>query len=377
MQDLFFPKRMMLDPSSICNLNCPMCPNPDPKIKKGMMTPEVFNRLLPVFPYLYEIVIVGTGEPFLNPNTIDFLTKIKRHGLSLRIYTNGTMLDEQLIDKLLDIRLDFLTISLDAAEDGLYQRIRHPSQLSEILHKIEIIKNKKLTMGIDYPKLWFNMVGMNINIDQAPKLVALAHRYNVEKVTITYFRRTEFSDETLSHPSQEETFDAISQAVKLARKLGVNLSFPKLLDNNYPAKYRSFRPKYINQLIYLNSFYTSKKDIYIQVYNRFICKSQQLGPRFHKLIINKIKRKLPYWRSKNIKLRLYQDSPIEYIYIHHNGDVGTCCDNLNIIWGNILEDNLVDIWSKKMLPTLNQKILEMGMHRCPECGRRWLFEDYV
>src|SRR3989344_6072567 len=66
-----FPFFLMIEPSSICNLNCPMCPivlNKTDRDKKGHLKFESFKKIIDeIGDYLIVISLWNYGEPLLNP----------------------------------------------------------------------------------------------------------------------------------------------------------------------------------------------------------------------------------------------------------------------------------------------------------------------
>ena len=74
-----------------CNLKCPFCHNASLVIDN----PEEFSQK-EIFEFLskrkgiLDGVCVSGGEPFLQPDIMDFLGKLKETGLSVKIDTNGT-----------------------------------------------------------------------------------------------------------------------------------------------------------------------------------------------------------------------------------------------------------------------------------------------
>jgi MoaA/NifB/PqqE/SkfB family radical SAM enzyme len=66
-----YPYYLVIDPTNICNLKCPLCPTwQDVKARpKGKMDKTFFYKLLEeVGPYLFTLNLCNWGEPLLNPD---------------------------------------------------------------------------------------------------------------------------------------------------------------------------------------------------------------------------------------------------------------------------------------------------------------------
>ena len=112
-------KKLYLEPTSICNLNCRTCfRNNWFNEKQGMMSDEVLQN---VYTYLNKsnelqsVMLAGMGEPLLHKKTVEIVNQISSSGKKAEILTNGTLLDEKTSDALIRAGLDTLWISCDEA----------------------------------------------------------------------------------------------------------------------------------------------------------------------------------------------------------------------------------------------------------------------
>ena len=110
-----------------CNMNCDHCrAHDDPKED---MTIETFNKLLDFcdFDENFNFTISG-GEPFLHPGIYSFLDILKNKNVNeVAITTNGSLIDESVIKKLLSVNLSKLIvqISIDSIHPSEHDNFRH------------------------------------------------------------------------------------------------------------------------------------------------------------------------------------------------------------------------------------------------------------
>lgn len=91
-------KKVYIEITNICNLECEFCPKLNRKLK--FMNIEEFEVILKsIKPYTDYIYFHLMGEPLLNPNLEAFFQLAFEYGFKVNITTNGTLLKEK--DKIL------------------------------------------------------------------------------------------------------------------------------------------------------------------------------------------------------------------------------------------------------------------------------------
>lgn len=70
------PYVIYVDPSTVCNLRCPLCPGGNGNLdqRRQLLSFKKYERFIePLRDYLYEIFLYNWGEPFLNPEIFDMI----------------------------------------------------------------------------------------------------------------------------------------------------------------------------------------------------------------------------------------------------------------------------------------------------------------
>ena len=126
------PFYVTIDITRRCNLQCVGCrfrPSQTAILASG--DPPIMDISIHFVENLYEelslmgihtILLTGEGEPFLHPQLFDFISIAKERGFQVSLITNGTLLDKDKIQALIDSRLDLLTVSLWASSPEDYER---------------------------------------------------------------------------------------------------------------------------------------------------------------------------------------------------------------------------------------------------------------
>lgn len=116
---------LIIEPTNICNLNCTICPtNNGMKREKGYMSFELFQKTIDGGKFLEHLCLHNWGEPLLNKDLFDMIKYAHDKGISYTVFnTNGTLLDDETVDQVLESPLSILRISVDGNPDT-YRKIR-------------------------------------------------------------------------------------------------------------------------------------------------------------------------------------------------------------------------------------------------------------
>jgi radical SAM protein with 4Fe4S-binding SPASM domain len=129
-----FPSQIIVDVTEICNLACIHCPHPefkksdlyagrhlDPALHHKMVD-EVREHGRGCTQY---IRYTSNGEPLVHPQIYDMLDHaVKYSGVFVTLTTNGTILNEKRLEKLLASGLHMVDVSLDAYSPETYADVR-------------------------------------------------------------------------------------------------------------------------------------------------------------------------------------------------------------------------------------------------------------
>ena len=140
------PWAVLLDPTSACNLHC-----------TGCWAAEYGNRLNLTFDDIDSIITQGKemgiymyiytgGEPLVRKQDIIALCK-KHNDCQFLSFTNGTLIDEEFADAMLEVKNFMPAISVEGFEEATDGR-RGQGTFSKVVKAMEILKRKHLPFGI-------------------------------------------------------------------------------------------------------------------------------------------------------------------------------------------------------------------------------------
>lgn len=129
-----FPSQIIMDITEVCNLACIHCPHPT--FKKSSLygaryhTIELNQKMVQEVKefgqgHTQYIRYTGEGEPLVHPQIFEMLTHAKKDsGVAVTLTTNGMLLNEKRMERLLDTGIDVVDISIDAFSPETYAKIR-------------------------------------------------------------------------------------------------------------------------------------------------------------------------------------------------------------------------------------------------------------
>jgi len=166
-----FPKVVLIDTVSYCNLKCSMCVHKKMKRKKGIISWALFTKIIDEIAEVDKSVrvwMVFFGEALLlkrkKPSIFDMITYAKSKGLTdVVLNSNANLLDEGASRELIRSGLDAIYVGIDAFKPETYAKIRVGGNYEKVVQNtIQLMKLNKL-MNSEKPEVFVQFVEMDIN----------------------------------------------------------------------------------------------------------------------------------------------------------------------------------------------------------------------
>lgn len=232
------PRKLNIEVTTRCNLNCAMCMRKLWKEDGSDMTMETYRALLPIFPEIEAVNIIGIGEPLLNENVIEMIRLGKEHlppNGAFSLTTNATLLDDTMAKQLVSSGLDDIVVSIDGATSGTYNEIRKDASLDQVLTNVERLNKAKKKSSSQTPRIGFEFVAMKRNIDELPQVVDLAARYSISFIIITHLlpHTSEMNDQTLYEYDSDQAIELFNATEAEAKRRNLDMAFETPDVENY------------------------------------------------------------------------------------------------------------------------------------------------
>ena len=166
-----FPKVVLIDTVSFCNLECSMCVHKDMLRPRGYMSWPLFQKIvdeIAVENPSARVWMVFFGEALMlrkrKPTIFDKIRYAKAQGLKdVVLNSNANLLDAEAAQALIDCGLDAIYIGIDAFSPEAYARIRvggcHERVVANVRHLIKLKREQKA----EHPRVYVQFVEMDDN----------------------------------------------------------------------------------------------------------------------------------------------------------------------------------------------------------------------
>ena len=326
--DVDLPRELYAEVTNRCNSLCQTCIRTFEQLEPlHDLTLDEFRRIVDPFPALDRVVLHGIGEPLLNAELPAMVRHVKaRHPSAVVLFnSNAVLLDREWQQTLIDVQLDELRVSLDAATAPTYARVRGIDAFDRVVENVRSFAGR--LQGRECPRLSLWSMALRDNLGELPALVDLAARIGVPEV---YVQRLVLIDRGLAREeqslykklrAQEEA--ALAEAARRAGAQGVALSASGLSSPRASLGGQDAPP------------------------------SRQPWAACYRL-----------WKTT---------------YITANGNVLPCCispfsttDYAGLILGNVFQTPFAEIWNgDRTIERRRALYTQHPLHPCERCGQDW------
>jgi MoaA/NifB/PqqE/SkfB family radical SAM enzyme len=335
-----FPENLTFFLTYRCNLRCNVCGQwgrtgyvknfPAEQLRDEVDIVTLKKRIDELHPHRPQITMCG-GETLLYSGWYDFMSHVKSRGLECILTTNGTMLEEA-AEKLVDIGLDKISLSLDGPEE-VHNRARGSDAVfQKATRGIRLINELKEKRNALRPLVEIGCTISDQNYRHLDDVIHIAESMNV---SCLIFLHLFFIDDAV-YERQSRLFRELFKT-----------------DSIHWSGYR-YRPEGLD-LEYL----AGKLDE---------IKSKRYGipvvvhPDFSREEINS------YYTSSAFLSTSYSNTclaPWTSVYVLPNGDISPCS---SFVAGNIREKSFAEIWNNEEFRRFRRELRQRKFFPvCPKC----------
>jgi len=173
---------LQIESAIACNLRCVMCPWREITknvVNRGLMSQEIWESIRPHLSDIKSIDFTGGGEPLLQPRLSEWIAEAHTAGCETGFLSNGLLLKKETLQQILDAGIDWICISIDGADAGMYETIRIGSNFERVCENVSNIA--ALRPG-NKPRTMINFVLMDMNFHQVEDIVRLSAQLGVDQL---------------------------------------------------------------------------------------------------------------------------------------------------------------------------------------------------
>lgn len=144
------PLRLLIDPCDLCNFRCEFCFQSKEDFRGRKMNKETFDLLVEQLKDFGEPINVvhlyGLGEPLINELVPYFVKTLKENNLAkeVAITTNGSLLNHELSENLVNAGTDRISISLNGvSRESFKKNVGVSVDFDRVFHEVEYLCSVK------------------------------------------------------------------------------------------------------------------------------------------------------------------------------------------------------------------------------------------
>lgn len=238
------PFHVSIDITRRCNLRCFGCrfhsskahrPSPGDQSVPEIQF-EMFKNLCEDLKILntHTLFLLGEGEPFLNNRIFDIISLTKKMGFHTTVITNGTLLNRETIESILNSKLDTLQVSLWAGSVQNYVQQypgTDPVNFENVVNGLKLIKIMKRERKSKLPSVTLHHPINRLNFRNINEIVGLAQSTGCNTVSFSPFLSTQgaLQSFTLSTEEQEYVCASLKQLKKQIKSLSLRHNIDRTL----------------------------------------------------------------------------------------------------------------------------------------------------
>lgn len=252
------PTSITLTVTNNCNSHCQHCHLWQSKPEKQLKFSQAKKILDKLHHWLGNFYLFFTGgEPFLNHDLPKIIKYAQKKGIICHVNSNALLINKSLAKKIIDSKLNSISISLDGAKPLTNDYIRGiPNGYEKVMQAMKLLKNG--------PEIYLNTVIMEPNVNQLISLIKLSKNIKASGIHFQNLLPTLSTKDTIKDMQQSSLwpkYKNLKLQIKKINKLN-KIQKEKLIDNN----------NYLQQIIdyYRSPFSATKNIICTAGINNFI-----------------------------------------------------------------------------------------------------------
>lgn len=187
---LVMPDALQINFTFLCNLRCKMCSQHE-RLESFKAQQRPYEIAMPTMKKMIKeaaqmripsLILIG-GEPFLEPHLFELVSYAHESGIhGITVVTNGTIMSEDVVNKMFDSDLPNLSISIDASSEETYSKIRGEHVFNKVIANINFLNEMKQRFRRWAPSIVCVCTIMNQNLQELLDVVHLCRRLKINRI---------------------------------------------------------------------------------------------------------------------------------------------------------------------------------------------------
>jgi heme d1 biosynthesis radical SAM protein NirJ len=190
-----------------CNLTCKHCYSfsADTDYAGELSTDEVFSVMEDLKAFGVPALILSGGEPLLRPDLFDIARQARQHRFYVGLSTNGTLLDQALVEQVANSGFDYVGISIDGRRETHDRFRRLQGAFDRSVAAIRMCHSAGIKIGLRF----------TMTEDNAADLPWMLNFIETEQIDKFYFSHLNYAGRGNIHRGRDAFFETTRRAMDL------------------------------------------------------------------------------------------------------------------------------------------------------------------
>jgi MoaA/NifB/PqqE/SkfB family radical SAM enzyme len=228
-----------IETSTRCNKKCILCEHTYWKEKQETLSLDEFKHIIDQIPTLRWFGLTGEGDPLLNPDFIPILRYAKSKSITVWLDESFDLLNEDISKHLVDMKLDGIMWSLDAATKEVYETFKIGCNLNRTIEHVKALLKTKKEASSPIPEIIVRSIVSRHTLQEMPKIVDLVSELG-EKEDFSDAARIQYIG-VLDYPEIHNHYlpEFPPEIVSETKRRSEERDFPVIFAHTEPGKFPS------------------------------------------------------------------------------------------------------------------------------------------
>lgn len=238
-----YPNSVTIETTLRCNLRCIHCIS---SIRRqninADMPPDMLKKIWPLVEQAEYLSLSNQGEFFCTKNYLAIFRSLRDMGKKISVATNGSLIDDKIIEEVIFAGLEFVYLSLDGVDKATHESFRTGSDFKKLMAIIRNLCERKKESGHTVPHIGLLFVARRGNIEQLPAFVDMANQLGIDTLDVLHlfvFDRKQEQESLYHH--QELSDRCFLEARERNRNSSLDLRLPGLFFEDAKHGHKRFR----------------------------------------------------------------------------------------------------------------------------------------
>ena len=202
-----YPIAISIEPTTACNLKCPECPSGLRQFTRptGNLKTDVNQSIISALgKHLQYINYYFQGEPFINPQFLDFVKVARQQNIYVLTSTNAHFISEKTAEDIVESGLSELIVSIDGTTQETYQDYRVEGNLETVLSGLSAIRKAKNKSNSKFPIVTIQFLVTAQNEHQIPDVKNLVNQYGADRLNLKTIQVYDYENGNRLLPKNEK-----------------------------------------------------------------------------------------------------------------------------------------------------------------------------